>query len=65
MGDSVTPEGRDLTEGLKLAAVAVVSAALTAMLVIGAGRIVLRPSSSPSASASQAASAEFVISAGG
>lgn len=38
----MTPEQRELTEGLKLAGVAVVCAALTAMVVIGAGEALLR-----------------------
>ena len=38
----MTPEQREFTEGLKLAGVAVVCAALTAMVVIGAGEALLR-----------------------
>lgn len=35
------PEQREFTEGLRLAAIAAVSAAATATLVIGAGRMLL------------------------
>jgi len=42
----VTPEGREFTQTLKLAAVAVVCAVLTATLVIGAGEALLRQSRS-------------------
>ncbi|WP_426025711.1 hypothetical protein [Brevundimonas sp. TSRC1-1] len=42
----MTPEGREFTQTLKLAAVAVVCAVLTATLVIGAGEALLRQSRS-------------------
>jgi hypothetical protein len=40
----VTPEGREFVQTLKLAAVAVVCAVLTATVVIGAGEALLRRS---------------------
>jgi hypothetical protein len=46
----VTPDGRELAQGLKLAAVAVLSAILTATLVIGGGEALLRRSASPATS---------------
>lgn len=61
MGDSVTPEGRDLANSLKLATVAVVSAVVTATLVIGAGQALMRRSPPSSATPSPA----LVIPAGG
>jgi len=39
----VRPDHQEFTEGLKLTAVAVVSALLTATVVIGAGRAALHP----------------------
>lgn len=52
METSVTPEGREFVETLKLAAVAVACAVLTATVVIGAGEALLRrfqaPESAPS-----------------
>ena len=40
----MTPEDREFAQSLKLAAIAVVSAVLTATLVIGAGQALLRDS---------------------
>jgi len=40
----VTPEDREFGHGLKLTAIAVISAVLTATLVIGAGQTLLRGS---------------------
>ena len=42
--DAVTPDDREFGQGLKLTAIAVISAVLTATLVIGAGEVVLRGS---------------------
>jgi|TARA_R110002051_G_scaffold173046_3_gene243249 hypothetical protein len=41
----VRPEHKEFIDGLKLAAIAIASAALTATVVIGAGRAVLDQSS--------------------
>ncbi|MFA4938052.1 hypothetical protein [Brevundimonas sp.] len=38
----MTPEDREFGQGLKLTAIAVISAVLTATLVIGAGQALLR-----------------------
>jgi hypothetical protein len=51
-GNPVTPEGREFVQSLKLAVVAVVSAALTAILVIGGGEALLRRSSASATPAS-------------
>jgi phage tail protein X len=42
----VTPEDREFGHGLKLTAIAVISAVLTATFVIGAGQALLRSSKS-------------------
>lgn len=46
----MTPQGREIWDGVKLAVIAVVCALFTATLVIGVGGAVLRPRISPDAS---------------
>ncbi|WP_428153257.1 hypothetical protein [Brevundimonas sp.] len=43
-GNAVAPEDREFGQSLKLTAIAVISAVLTATLVIGAGQSLLRGS---------------------
>ena len=49
-GECVRPDHQEFTDGVKLATIAVLSAALTATVVIGAGRV-LMPRADPVAEA--------------